>query len=39
MGDRLLTAISAGFEGELVMIDFPCIRVRQHGATGKRGIY
>jgi transposase len=37
--DRLLAAVSAGFNGELVMIDSTCMRVHQHGATGKRGIW
>lgn len=35
--DRLLVAVSAGFNGELVMIDSTCMRVHQHGATGKSG--
>lgn len=35
--DRLLAAVSAGFNGELVMIDSTCMRVHQHGATGKKG--
>lgn len=35
--DRLLLAVSAAFEGEIVMIDSTCVRVHQHGATGKRG--
>lgn len=35
--DRLLAAVSATFEGEIVMIDSTCIRVHQHGATGKKG--
>jgi len=35
--DRLLAAVSAGFNGELVMIDSTCVRVHQHGATGKKG--
>ncbi|SDA36830.1 Transposase [Sphingomonas sp. NFR15] len=34
--DRLLAAVSAGFNGELVMIDSTCMRVHQHGATGKK---
>jgi len=34
--DRLLSAVSAAFEGEIVMIDSTCIRVHQHGATGKK---
>jgi transposase len=35
--DRLWAAVSAGFNGELVMIDSTCMRVHQHGATGKKG--
>ena len=35
--DRLLAAVSAVFEGEIVMIDSTCVRVHQHGATGKKG--
>ena len=35
--DRLLGAVSATFEGEIVMIDSTCVRVHQHGATGKKG--
>jgi transposase len=35
--DRLLAAVSAGFDGELVMIDSTCVRVHQHAATGKKG--
>ena len=35
--DRLLAAVSETFEGEVVMIDSTCVRVHQHGATGKRG--
>jgi transposase len=35
--DRLLAAVSAGFSGELVMIDSTCMRVHRHGATGKKG--
>ncbi|MBB6193584.1 transposase [Sphingobium wenxiniae] len=35
--DRLLAAVSAGCNGELVMIDSTCMRVHQHGATGKKG--
>ncbi|WP_281384076.1 IS5 family transposase [Novosphingobium chloroacetimidivorans] len=33
--DRLLAAVCAAFEGEIVMIDSTCVRVRQHGSTGK----
>ncbi|WDF74401.1 IS5 family transposase (plasmid) [Novosphingobium sp. KACC 22771] len=35
--DRLLSAVPAGFNGELVMIDSTCVRVHQHGATAKKG--
>jgi transposase len=35
--DRQLAAVSAGFNGEFVMIDSTCMRVHQHGATGKKG--
>lgn len=35
--DQLLAAVSAAFEGEIVMIDSTCVRVHQHGATGKKG--
>ena len=35
--DRLLGAVSTAFEGEIVMIDSTCVRVHQHGATGKKG--
>jgi len=35
--DRLLAAVSAAFEGEIVMVDSTCVRVHQHGATGKKG--
>lgn len=35
--DRLLAAVSAAFEGDVVMIDATCVRVHQHGATGKKG--
>ena len=34
---RLLSAVSAAFEGEIVMIDSTCVRIHQHGATGKKG--
>ncbi len=34
---RLPEAVSEAFDGELVMIDSPSIRVHQHGATLKRG--
>ena len=35
--DRLLAAVSATLQGEIVMIDSTCVRVHQHGATGKKG--
>jgi len=35
--DRLLATVSAAFEGEIVMIGSTCVRVHQHGATGKKG--
>jgi len=35
--DRLLAAVSSNYNGELVMIDSTCVRVHQHGATGKKG--
>jgi transposase len=34
---RLLSAVSAAFGGEIVMIDSTCVRVHQHGAMGKKG--
>ena len=36
--DDLLAEISKGYDGDIVMIDASCVRVHQHGATGKRGI-
>lgn len=36
--DGLLDEISKGYDGDIVMIDSSCIRVHQHGATGKRGL-
>lgn len=35
--DRLPAAVSADFNGELVMIGSTCVRVHRHGATGKKG--
>lgn len=35
--DRLLAAISAAYDGDIVMIDSSCVRVHQHGASGKKG--
>ncbi|WP_259779310.1 IS5 family transposase [Aestuariispira ectoiniformans] len=35
--DRLLEAISAAYDSDIVMIDSSCVRVHQHGATGKKG--
>lgn len=36
--DRLLEAVSEGYDGDIVMIDSTCVRVHQHAATGKRGM-
>jgi transposase len=36
--DRLLEAVSQAYDGDIVMIDSTCVRVHQHGATGKKGI-
>ena len=36
--DCLLAEISKGYDGDIVIIDASCVRVHQHGATGKRGI-
>jgi transposase len=35
--DRLLEAVSAAYDSD-IMIDSSCVRVHQHGATGKKGI-
>lgn len=35
--DRLLEAVSAAYDGDIVMIDSTCVRVHQHAATGKKG--
>ena len=35
--DRILDAVSEAYDGDIVMIDSSCLRVHQHGATGKRG--
>jgi transposase len=35
--DRILDAVSAAYDGDLIMIDSSCVRVHQHGATGKKG--
>ena len=35
--DRLLQAVCEGYDGEIVMIDSSCMRVHQHGASGKKG--
>ncbi len=35
--DRLLDAVSAAYDGDLVMIDSSCVRVHQHGAAIKKG--
>jgi transposase len=36
--DRLLEAVSAAYDGDIVMIDSTCVRVHQHAATGKKGM-
>ncbi len=36
--DRILSAISEAYDGDIVMIDSSCVRVHQHGAAAKRGI-
>lgn len=36
--DHLLEEISKGYDGDLIMIDGSCVRVRQHGATAKKGM-
>ena len=36
--DRLLAAVSAACDGDIVMIDSSCVRVHQHGAAVKRGV-
>jgi transposase len=36
--DRILKAVSAAHDGDIVMIDSSCVRVHQHGANGKRGV-
>ena len=36
--DRLLEEVSKAYDGDIVMIDSTCVRVHQHGATGKKGI-
>ena len=35
--DRLLAAVSGAYDDRLIMIDSSCVRVHQHGATGKKG--
>lgn len=35
--DRLLEAVSAAYDGDIVMIDSSCVRVHQHGAAIKKG--
>ncbi len=36
--DRILEAVSAAYDGDLIMIDASCVRVHQHGASGKKGV-
>ena len=35
--DRLLAEVSKSYDGDIVMIDSSCVRVHQHGASGKKG--
>ena len=35
--DRLLGAVSRHYSGEIVMIDYPCVRVQKHGASAEKG--
>ena len=34
--DRLLEVIPKAYDGDIIMIDLTCVRVLQHGDTGKR---
>ena len=36
--DQILEAIATAYDGDIVMIDSSCVRVHQHGATGKKGV-
>jgi transposase len=36
--DPILEAVSAAYDGDLIMIAISCVRAHQHGATGKKGI-
>ncbi|WP_303832141.1 IS5 family transposase [Asticcacaulis taihuensis] len=35
--DRILADISKAYDSDIIMIDSYCVRVHQHGATGKKG--
>ncbi len=35
--DKLLEAVSAAYDGDIVLIDSSCVRVHQHGAAIKKG--
>ena len=35
--DRLLAAVSAAYDGDIMMINSSCVGVHQHGAAFKRG--
>jgi len=35
---RLLGALLAAYDGNIVMIDSSFVRIRRHGAAGRRGI-
>ncbi len=36
--DQLLEEISKAYDGDIIMIDSTCVRVHQHGGTGKKGL-
>jgi transposase len=36
--DSIMDAVSAAYDGDLIMIDSSCVRIHQHGATGKKRI-
>ncbi len=36
--DRLLEAVSVAYDCGIIIVDSSCVRVHQHGATGKKGL-
>ena len=32
-----MAAITAAYDGDIIMIDSTCVRVHQHGASAKKG--